>query len=47
MHGFHTASLVGGAICVAGAAGALLLPGRPAATVPSAAVTEDGDLVPA
>jgi EmrB/QacA subfamily drug resistance transporter len=47
MHGFHTASLVGGAICVAGAAGALLLPGRPAATVPSPAVTEDGDLVPA
>ncbi|HEY1487864.1 MAG TPA: MFS transporter, partial [Micromonosporaceae bacterium] len=47
MHGFHTASLVGGAICVAGAAGALLLPGRTAASAASTVVAEDGDRVAA
>ena len=46
MHGFHTASLVGGAICLAGAAGALLLPGRPNAGAAPAAVAE-AELVPA
>jgi hypothetical protein len=29
MNGFHVACVVAAAICVAGAAGALLLPGRP------------------
>ena len=45
MTGFHTACLVGATVCVAGAAGALFLPGRrPASAVDTAVAAE---LVPA
>lgn len=47
MSGFHTASLVGAAICVAGAAGALLLPGRLAASAAPSVTADEGELVPA
>jgi hypothetical protein len=46
VHGFHVACIVAAAICAAGAAGALLLPGRaPQGDV--VAATAEAELVPA
>ncbi|HLY33480.1 MAG TPA: MFS transporter [Jatrophihabitantaceae bacterium] len=46
VHGFHVACIVAAAICAAGAAGALLLPGR-ARQGDVVAVTAEAELVPA